>query len=186
MDIIRQKWDTILETVRNEHELTDISFKTWLEPLTVYDVEERCRGRRRCCFRAGRQRDSIVKAEEKNIVSAGRTVTAIIDRPGMPPADLRLILLLPPLVGLYQERIIADIQLRKAVGKSLQIIQISIVSQIQAPDPVHCAIQNSELGIVGQIQLFDLSVITADKLLKLRIMAYIHFDRIIMSTVIIL
>ena len=40
MDIIRQKWDTILETVRNEHELTDISFKTWLEPLTVYDVDE--------------------------------------------------------------------------------------------------------------------------------------------------
>ena len=40
MDIIREKWNTILETVRNEHELTDISFKTWLEPLTVFDVDD--------------------------------------------------------------------------------------------------------------------------------------------------
>ncbi len=41
MDVIREKWDEILDTVRVEHELTDISFKTWLKPLQVHSVTDR-------------------------------------------------------------------------------------------------------------------------------------------------
>ena len=40
MNIVREKWNEILETVKNEHELTDISYKTWLKPLEVYSVDE--------------------------------------------------------------------------------------------------------------------------------------------------
>lgn len=40
MSIVRDKWDEILETVKNEHELTDISYKTWLKPLEVYSVND--------------------------------------------------------------------------------------------------------------------------------------------------
>ena len=39
MDLILDKWDEILEKVRKEHELSDVSFKTWLQPLKVYNVE---------------------------------------------------------------------------------------------------------------------------------------------------
>lgn len=39
MDLIFEKWEEILITVKKEHELTDISFDTWLKPLTVYSVE---------------------------------------------------------------------------------------------------------------------------------------------------
>ena len=39
MHLVEEKWDEILLTVKREHELTDISFNTWLKPLTVYQVE---------------------------------------------------------------------------------------------------------------------------------------------------
>ena len=35
-----EKWEEILRTVKEEHELTDISFKTWLEPLKLFDVKD--------------------------------------------------------------------------------------------------------------------------------------------------
>lgn len=38
MDLILEKWDEILETLRKEHELSDVSFKTWLQPLKVHAV----------------------------------------------------------------------------------------------------------------------------------------------------
>lgn len=38
MDLIVEKWEDILNQVRQEHELTDISFKTWLLPLKVHAV----------------------------------------------------------------------------------------------------------------------------------------------------
>lgn len=38
MDLIVEKWEYILNQVRHEHELTDISFKTWLLPLRVHAV----------------------------------------------------------------------------------------------------------------------------------------------------
>ncbi len=40
MDIIKAKWDQILMTVKEEHQLSDISFKTWLKPLTVFNVDD--------------------------------------------------------------------------------------------------------------------------------------------------
>ena len=39
MQLIMEKWDEILNTVKEEHELTDISFDTWLKPLKLYGVE---------------------------------------------------------------------------------------------------------------------------------------------------
>ncbi len=40
MEIIREKWNDILQTVRSEHQLSDISFKTWLKPLEIYEVDD--------------------------------------------------------------------------------------------------------------------------------------------------
>ena len=40
MNIIFEKWDEILETVKKEHALTDVSFKTWLKPLKIHKVED--------------------------------------------------------------------------------------------------------------------------------------------------
>ncbi len=40
MDLILQKWDEILMTVKTEHDISDISFDTWIRPLEVYGVEE--------------------------------------------------------------------------------------------------------------------------------------------------
>ncbi len=39
MQLIKEKWDEILLTVKEEHELTDVSFDTWLKPLRVYGVD---------------------------------------------------------------------------------------------------------------------------------------------------
>ena len=39
MELILEKWNEILRTVKEEHELSDISFDTWLKPLTVYNIE---------------------------------------------------------------------------------------------------------------------------------------------------
>lgn len=39
MELILEKWEEILKTVKEEHELTDISFNTWLKPLSVYNIE---------------------------------------------------------------------------------------------------------------------------------------------------
>ena len=40
MQLILEKWEEILQTVKVEHELSNISFDTWLKPLSVYSVEE--------------------------------------------------------------------------------------------------------------------------------------------------
>ena len=40
MENIINKWDEILNTVKKEHEISDISFDTWMRPLEVYAVEE--------------------------------------------------------------------------------------------------------------------------------------------------
>ena len=39
MDIVMEKWQEILEQVKTEYEVSDISFKTWLLPLKVHSVE---------------------------------------------------------------------------------------------------------------------------------------------------
>ena len=40
MEKIIEKWDQILNTVKKEHEISDISFDTWMRPLEVYALEE--------------------------------------------------------------------------------------------------------------------------------------------------
>ena len=39
MDLIKEKWQEILDTVRVELEMTQVSFAAWLEPLTLYSLE---------------------------------------------------------------------------------------------------------------------------------------------------
>lgn len=38
MNIVEQKWPDIIEHLRVEHELSNVSFSTWIQPLKVYDV----------------------------------------------------------------------------------------------------------------------------------------------------
>jgi len=39
MDHILEKWDEILQTVKTEHDISEISFNTWIRPLEVFGVE---------------------------------------------------------------------------------------------------------------------------------------------------
>ena len=38
MNIVSKKWDVIIQKLKIEHGLSDVSFRTWIEPLKVYDV----------------------------------------------------------------------------------------------------------------------------------------------------
>ena len=38
MNIVEEKWPKIIEHLRVEHELSNVSFTTWIQPLKVYDV----------------------------------------------------------------------------------------------------------------------------------------------------
>ncbi len=40
MELLLEKWNDILSFVKEEHDLTDMSFDIWLRPLEVYSVEE--------------------------------------------------------------------------------------------------------------------------------------------------
>ncbi|MCD7762825.1 MAG: chromosomal replication initiator protein DnaA [Lachnospiraceae bacterium] len=40
MDLLKEKWNDILYAVKVEHELSDIAFKTWLQPLTIHEVSD--------------------------------------------------------------------------------------------------------------------------------------------------
>lgn len=39
MELIQSKWDEILEYIKNEYNLSDISFNTWIKPLRFHSVE---------------------------------------------------------------------------------------------------------------------------------------------------
>lgn len=39
MDKVIQQWENILLTVKKEHEITDVSFDTWMRPLEIYAIE---------------------------------------------------------------------------------------------------------------------------------------------------
>ncbi|MCI5741937.1 MAG: chromosomal replication initiator protein DnaA [Lachnospiraceae bacterium] len=39
MEQIIEKWEEILQTVKTEHDISDISFNAWLKPLSVFSVE---------------------------------------------------------------------------------------------------------------------------------------------------
>ena len=40
MDFIKENWDLINETLRTEYDLSDISYKTWVKPLTFHSVKD--------------------------------------------------------------------------------------------------------------------------------------------------
>ena len=40
MHIIEEKWDDILQHVKEEHELSDVSFDTWIRPLRVHEADD--------------------------------------------------------------------------------------------------------------------------------------------------
>ena len=40
MNIVAKKWDEIIHKLKIEHGLSDVSFKTWIAPLQVYDVAD--------------------------------------------------------------------------------------------------------------------------------------------------
>lgn len=39
MNLVTEKWDEIIQRLKTEHGLSDVSFKTWIAPLEVYNVE---------------------------------------------------------------------------------------------------------------------------------------------------
>ena len=39
MEAIKENWITIKEAIRKEYNITDISFRTWIEPLELYNIE---------------------------------------------------------------------------------------------------------------------------------------------------
>lgn len=39
MELAEEKWDEILENVHQEYEISDIAFKAWLKPLSVFHIE---------------------------------------------------------------------------------------------------------------------------------------------------
>ena len=39
LEQLQQQWDEILLHLKEEHELLDVSYQTWLQPLEVYSVE---------------------------------------------------------------------------------------------------------------------------------------------------
>ena len=39
LDVLKSKWQEIKDTVKRDHEITDIAFKTWIAPLEIYSVE---------------------------------------------------------------------------------------------------------------------------------------------------
>ncbi len=39
MDFIKENWELIKDTIREEYELSDISYKTWIKPLDFYSVK---------------------------------------------------------------------------------------------------------------------------------------------------
>lgn len=40
MDLLKEKWTDILLYIKEENKLTDVSYKTWLEPLEIYACED--------------------------------------------------------------------------------------------------------------------------------------------------
>lgn len=38
MEELKQKWDLIIQTLKEDYDITDMSFKTWIKPIQVYSV----------------------------------------------------------------------------------------------------------------------------------------------------
>ena len=39
LEQLKKQWEDILPQLKKEHEIMDVSYKTWLLPLEIYDVE---------------------------------------------------------------------------------------------------------------------------------------------------
>ena len=39
-EISTETWGRILQSVKEEFDVTDVAFRTWLEPLSVHDVKD--------------------------------------------------------------------------------------------------------------------------------------------------
>ncbi len=39
-DLINEKWEEILEILKEEHDIMDVSFNTWIKPLKIHSVED--------------------------------------------------------------------------------------------------------------------------------------------------
>ena len=39
LELLKEKWDKILESIRDDNELSNVAFKTWLLPLKVFRIE---------------------------------------------------------------------------------------------------------------------------------------------------
>ena len=39
MDKVMEKWNEILQMIKEEHGLTDVSFNTWIKPLEVFAID---------------------------------------------------------------------------------------------------------------------------------------------------
>ena len=39
-DLVTSKWDEILNTLKVEHDILDVSFNTWIKPLKISTVED--------------------------------------------------------------------------------------------------------------------------------------------------
>ena len=40
LEILKEKWEEILKFMKEEYEISDVSFHTWLKPLEVYSIEQ--------------------------------------------------------------------------------------------------------------------------------------------------
>lgn len=40
LELLKEKWDKILESIRDDNELSNVAFKTWLLPLKVFRIEK--------------------------------------------------------------------------------------------------------------------------------------------------
>ena len=38
-DVLMKKWDEILEYMKLEHDISEVSFRTWIQPLEIHSVE---------------------------------------------------------------------------------------------------------------------------------------------------
>ena len=61
MNLIKEKWDEILEHLRIEHNITDVSFRTWLLPLKVHSINDN--------FITISINDKMIGPDSKNFIS---------------------------------------------------------------------------------------------------------------------
>jgi len=40
LEVIKSKWDDILDFIKNEFEISDVAFTTWLKPLKIESLDD--------------------------------------------------------------------------------------------------------------------------------------------------